>query len=120
VPAALTGRIEHILVDIAREEGTREVVQHAALIVHQFAPDHLEQLEERQHAENRVAVISRHDGTVGIRGQMDKETGALALAVLGPLARISGLLRPGTPRLSCRCCGWPVRLPQTSGVTALP
>jgi hypothetical protein len=87
VPAALTRRIEQILIEVAQEDGTKAVVQHAARIVNQFAPEELEAAEQRDHEQNRLAVIPRHDGTVVIRGQLDKEAGALALAVLGPLAK---------------------------------
>jgi hypothetical protein len=87
VLAALTGRIEQLLVGVAREDGARAVVQEAASIVYRFAPDHLQELEQRQNAANRLVLVSRHDGTVAVRGHLDKEAGALGLAVLGPLAK---------------------------------
>jgi Domain of unknown function (DUF222) len=34
----------------------------------------------------KLTLTQNHDGTLGLRGVLDKESGALALAVLGPLA----------------------------------
>ena len=86
VPAALTSQVEALLVDTAREEGTRAVTRRATEIVHRFAPDQLEQEEQAQRHGRRLRLTLRPDGTVGLRGVLDKEAGALAYALLGPLA----------------------------------
>jgi hypothetical protein len=86
VPAALTGEVEALLVGVGRDEGTRAVVRRAMQITHQFAPDVLEDQERWAREHRFLALTTRHDGTVAVRGLLDKETGALALAVLGPLA----------------------------------
>lgn len=82
VPASLTGEIEQLLVETAAEEGTRAVAARAADITHRFAPDELEAREARQADTNALTLTQRHDGTLGIRGQLDTEHAALALAVL--------------------------------------
>ena len=86
VPAALTGDVEQLLVDTAREEGTRAVFHRAADITHRFAPEALEKQEQAGRDNRYLTLTQRHDGTVGIKGLLDKEGGALALAVLSPLA----------------------------------
>jgi hypothetical protein len=86
VPAALVETIEEVLVEVAREEGTRAVVRRAAEIVHRFAPDELERTERDQVEQNRLSLVSCHNGTVAVRGVLDREAGALAFAILGPLA----------------------------------
>jgi hypothetical protein len=86
VPAALTGDIEVLLVDAAREEGTRSVVRRAAEITHRFGPEVLEQQERAAREHRWVLFTHAHDGTLGIRGRLDAEAGALVSAVLAPLA----------------------------------
>jgi hypothetical protein len=86
VPATLVDTIETVLVDVARDEGTRAVVHRAAEIVHRFAPDDLERTEREQVEQNRLSLVSNHNGTVALRGLLDRESGALAYAILGPLA----------------------------------
>ena len=86
VPAALTGEVEALLVGVARDEGTRAVVRRAMDITHQFAPEVLEDQERWAREHRFLSFTTRHDGTVAVRGLLDKESGALALAVLGPLA----------------------------------
>jgi len=86
VPAALTAEIEELLVSTGRDEGTRAVVIRAAEITHRFAPEVLEEAEELARGRRWLTLTQRHDGTVGVRGVLDKESGALALAVLEPLA----------------------------------
>ena len=84
VPAALIGDDEELLVDTARDEDTRAVSQCAAEITHRFAPEELEHDEQAQH--NRLRLTLHPNGTVALRGVLDKEAGALAYTVLGPLA----------------------------------
>lgn len=86
VPAALTGEVEALLVGVGRDEGTRAVVRRAMAISQQFAPEILEDQERWAREHRFLSLTIRHDGTVAVRGLLDKETGALALAVLGPLA----------------------------------
>jgi Domain of unknown function (DUF222) len=86
VPASLTGQVESLLVGVGRDEGTRAVVRRAMAITHQFAPEVLDDAERWAREHRFLALTTRHDGTVAVRGLLDKETGALALAVLGPLA----------------------------------
>jgi hypothetical protein len=86
VPAALTADVEELLVATGRDEGTRAVVVRAAEITHRFAPEVLEEAEELARDRRWLTLTQRHDGTVGVRGVLDKESGALALAVLEPLA----------------------------------
>src|SRR5450432_1165052 len=86
VPAALTNDIEVLLVDTARDEGTRAVVRRAAEITHRFGPEVLDE-QERAAREHRWLLLTHaHDGTLAIRGKLDAETGALVSAVLAPLA----------------------------------
>jgi len=86
VPAALNDEIEQLLVDTAREEGTKAVVQRGMEISHRFDPDGLELQEQIAKTRRWLTLTQNHDGTVGLRGMLDKESGALALAVLSPLA----------------------------------
>jgi hypothetical protein len=86
VPAALNDEIEQLLVDTAREEGTKAVVQRGMEISHRFDPDGLEFQEQIAKTRRWLTLTQNHDGTVGLRGMLDKESGALALAVLSPLA----------------------------------
>lgn len=86
VPAALNAEIEQLLVDTARDEGTKAVVQRGMEISHRFDPDGLWRDEQISKARRWLTLTQHHDGTVGLRGMLDKEAGALALAVLGPLA----------------------------------
>jgi hypothetical protein len=96
VPAALTGRVEALLVDVAKDEGAKAVVTRVADIVHRFAPDQLEATEAAEAAANRLKLTQRHDGTLAVRGLFDRETAALALAVLGAHAAPAPAL-DGTP-----------------------
>jgi Domain of unknown function (DUF222) len=98
VPAALTGEVEALLVGVGRDEGTRAVVRRAMQITQQFAPDVLEDQERWAREHRFLSLTTRHDGTVAVRGLLDKETGALALAVLGPLAAPAPAI-DGTPDL---------------------
>jgi len=99
VPAALSGDIEQLLVDTARDEGTRAVVHRAAEIGHRFAPEVLE-ADEQAGRDNRFLTLTlRHDGTLAIRGLLDKEGGAQALAVLSPLAAPDPASADGIPDL---------------------
>jgi hypothetical protein len=86
VPAALETEIESLLVDVARAEGTKSVIRRGAEIVHRFAPDHLEEDEEKQVERRNLRLVSRHDGSLSIHGLVDREAGELVMAVLGPLA----------------------------------
>ena len=86
VPAALNTQIEQLLVDTAREEGTKAVVQRRLQISHRFDPDGLELHEQISKTRRWLTLTQNHDGTLGLRGMLDKEAGALALAVLSPLA----------------------------------
>ncbi|HEY3924709.1 MAG TPA: DUF222 domain-containing protein [Acidothermaceae bacterium] len=86
VPAAMNTDIEALLVDIARDEGTKAVVQRAMEIADRFDPDEFEHQEAWNRSQRWLKLIRQHDGTVKIRGILDKESAALALAVLDPLA----------------------------------
>jgi hypothetical protein len=83
VPAALHAEVETLLVETAADEGTRAVADRAADIIHRFAPDALEDREARHRQTNALTLTNRHDGSLGIRGHLDTENAALALAVLG-------------------------------------
>ena len=86
VPASLNTEIEVLLVDTARDEGTKAVVQRSMEIANRFDPDAFAQYEEDTRARRFLHLIRQHDGTVKVRGCLDKEAGALVLAVLDPLA----------------------------------
>ena len=86
VPAALNTDIEQLLVDTARDEGTKAVVQRANEIANRFDPDGFEQQEAMEHDRRFLQVVRKPDGTLTLRGSLDKESAALALAVLDPLA----------------------------------
>ena len=55
-------------------------------ITYRFAPEVLEEQEAAAREARFLTLTTRADGTVALRGQLDKEAGALAVAVLGPLA----------------------------------
>jgi hypothetical protein len=86
VPAAMTGEVEELLVATAREEGSRAVTRRAMEITYRFAPEVLEEQEAAAREARFLTLTTRPDGTVALRGLLDKEAGALAVAVLGPLA----------------------------------
>src|SRR5450755_1456740 len=86
VPAAMHTQIEVLLVDTARDESTKAVVARSMEIANRFDPDGFAQREEDARARRFLHLIRQHDGTLKIRGCLDKEAGALVLAVLDPLA----------------------------------
>ena len=86
VPAAMNTDIEELLVDIARDEGTKAVVQRSMEIAERFDPDGFERQEADARSRRWLQLIRQHDGSVKMRGCLDKESAALALAVLDPLA----------------------------------
>ena len=57
-PAALTDEIEALLVDTAREEGTRAVLNRSAQIFHKYAPNVLEERERRQREDRFLTLFS--------------------------------------------------------------
>jgi Domain of unknown function (DUF222) len=99
VPAMLYDEIEQLLVETARDEGTRAVVHRAADITHRFAPQVLEADEQAAREARWLSLTQRHDGTVAVRGLLDKEAGALAIAVLSPLATPTPATADGIPDL---------------------
>jgi hypothetical protein len=86
VPAALNTEIEQLLVDTARDEGTKVVVARANEIADRFDPDGFERQEAMDRNRRFLQIVRKPDGTVTLRGCLDKESAALALAVLDPLA----------------------------------
>jgi len=86
VPAAMTGEVEELLLQAASHYGSRAVTRTAMNITYRFAPDVLEEQEAAARQNRFLALTTRADGTVALRGLLDKEAGALAIAVLGPLA----------------------------------
>ncbi len=86
VPAALNTEIEQLLIDTARDEGTKVVVRRANEIADRFDPDGFEQQEAMNRDDRFLQIIRKPDGTITLRGCLDKESAALALAVLDPLA----------------------------------
>ena len=62
------------------------MVQRSMEIASRFDPDGFEQQEESARSRRWLHLIRQHDGTVKLRGCLDKESGALVLAVLDPLA----------------------------------
>jgi len=86
-------------VETARDEGTRAVVHRAAEIGHRFAPEVLEADEQAAREGRWLSLTQRHDGTVAIRGLLDKEAGALAMAVMSPLAAPTPASADGIPDL---------------------
>lgn len=86
VPTAMNTQIEELLVDIARDEGTKAVVQRSMQIAERFDPDGFERQEADARSRRWLQLIRQHDGSVKMRGCLDKESAALALAVLEPLA----------------------------------
>ena len=78
VPAAMTHEIEELLLATARQEGGRAVTRRAMEITYRFAPEVLEE-QEASRAGGSIADIDHPpDGTVSLRGLLDKEAGALA------------------------------------------
>ena len=86
VPMSMHTEIEVLLVDIARDEGTKAVVQRSMEIAERFDPDGFERQEADARARRWLQLIRQHDGSVKLRGCLDKESAALALAVLEPLS----------------------------------
>jgi len=86
VPAALNTEIEVLLVDVARDEGTKAVVQRSIEIAERFDPDGFERQEADARSRRWLQLIRQHDGSVKLRGCLDKESAAVALAVLDPLS----------------------------------
>jgi hypothetical protein len=86
VPMSMHTEIEVLLVDIARDEGTRSVVQRSMQIADRFDPDELERQEDENRTKRWLQLIRQHDGSIKMRGVLDKESAALALAVLDPLS----------------------------------
>ena len=86
VPAVMSSEVEEILLATARQEGSRAVTRRAMEITYRFAPEVLDEQEAAARAARFLTLTSRPDGSVTLRGQLDKEAGALAQAVLGPLA----------------------------------
>ena len=86
VPAAMTAEVEELLIATAHQDGSKAVTRRAMEITYRFAPEVLEQQEAAAREARFLTLTTRADGTVAIRGQLDKEAGALAVAVLGPLA----------------------------------
>ena len=86
VPAAMSGEVEELLLQAASHYGSRAVTRTAMNITYRFAPDVLEEQEAAARQNRFVSLTTRADGTVALRGLLDKEAGALAIAVLGPLA----------------------------------
>jgi len=86
VPAVMSGEVEQILLATARQEGSRAVTRRAMEITYRFAPEVLEEQEAAAREARFLTLTTRPDGGVTLRGQLDKEAGALAQAVLGPLA----------------------------------
>ena len=86
VPMSMNTEIEVLLVDIARDEGTKAVVQRSMEIADRFDPEEFERQEAGNRNQRWLKLIRQHDGSVKLRGILDKESAALALAVLDPLA----------------------------------
>ncbi len=86
VPAAMSTEVEDLLLATARQEGSRQVTRRAMEITYRFAPEVLEEQEAAARAARHLTLTTRPDGSVALHGQLDKEAGALAVAVLGPLA----------------------------------
>ena len=86
VPAALNTEIEQLLIDTARDEGTKAVVRHSMAIADRFDPDGVEQQEAMVREDRGLQIVRKPDGRITLRGCLDKESAALALAVLDPLA----------------------------------
>jgi hypothetical protein len=86
VPAALTTDIEQLLLDTARDEGTKAVGARANQIADRFDPEGFERHEAMERDRRSLQLVRKPDGTLSLRGCLDKEAAALALAVLDPLA----------------------------------
>ena len=86
VPVAMYTQIEKLLVDTACDEGTKAVVQRSMEIAERFDPDGFERQEDSARSRRWLQLIRQHDGSVKMRGCLDKESAALALAVLDPLS----------------------------------
>jgi hypothetical protein len=86
VPAALYDRVEHLLVQVAEDDGTQAVAHHAAHITHRFAPDELARRETTDAARNRFTLRLRHDGGIAFTGALGAEAAAGVLPVLNAFA----------------------------------
>jgi Domain of unknown function (DUF222) len=86
VPVAMTTEVEEVLLAVARQDGSQAVTRAAMEVTYRFAPEVLEEQEAAAREARSLTLTTRPDGTVSLRGLLDKEAGALAQAVLGPLA----------------------------------
>lgn len=90
--------IEEDLVSTAREKGPTSVARRASEFLHRLAPEALAAQEAQQQEESRLKLRVCPDGRLNLRGMLDRESGALALAVLGSLAAPSSSDDPSHPR----------------------
>jgi hypothetical protein len=82
-PAAMTGRVEELLVQVAAEDGAAAVAKAAMGIVHRFAPDELAWREARAAERDRLAVRLLPDGGITLRARYGVEASAVILPALG-------------------------------------
>lgn len=83
LPAALTGRVEELLLAVAAEDGAAAVARAAAGIVHRFAPDELAWREARAGERDRLSVRLLPDGGITLRARYGVATAAVILPALG-------------------------------------
>jgi len=86
VPAAMTGRVEELLLEVAAEDGAAAVARAAAGIVHRFAPDELACWEARAGERDKLSVRLLPDGGITLRARYGVEAAARILPVLGAYA----------------------------------
>ncbi|HEX7104853.1 MAG TPA: DUF222 domain-containing protein, partial [Acidothermaceae bacterium] len=86
VPAAMTGRVEELLLQVAAEDGAAAVARAAAGVVHRFAPDELAFREARAAERDALAVRLLPDGGITLRARYGVAAAAVILPVLSAYA----------------------------------
>ena len=87
LPVAEVEGYEQILVDAARSLGPRDLGRVAQRLVATVNPDGILPSEAEQERRRHLTLATEQDGMVSVRGLLDAETGARALAVFGALGK---------------------------------
>lgn len=87
LPVEEAAGYEQILVDAARSLGPRDLAKVAERLVATVNPDGTLLDDEEQQRRRHLTLSCERDGMVQVRGVLDAETGARALAVLGGLSK---------------------------------
>ncbi len=90
VPAAMTGRVEELLLAVAADDGAAAVARAAAGVAHRFAPDELAWREARAADRDTLAVRLLPDGGITLRARYGVAAAAVILPALGAHATPGG------------------------------